>query len=108
MSYTDVLTPPGPPTADVSAPVVPDPVAVAAPELAAEPAPAPTRREPSGPVLVPFDSALPGVSSADIRAELARRGKRVPKLLAERAQVLQQMETIEDALEFIGEDVPAT
>jgi hypothetical protein len=58
-------------------------------------------------VLVPFDSALPGVTTADIRAELARREKRVPKLMAEHALVLEQMQAIEDALASIGEDAPA-
>ena len=104
MSDTEVLIPPTP---DVAAVVAPVPEAAIAPAPATEPQPAPTRREPSGPVLVPFDSALPCVSSADIRAELARRGKRIPKLLAEHAALLQQMEAIEDALASIGEELPA-
>ena len=102
MSDTEVLAPP---TANVAAPVAPQPEAAIAPGPAAETQPAPTRREPSGPVLVPFDSALPGITSAEIRAELARREKRVPKLLAEHALVLQQMEAIEDALASIGEEL---
>jgi len=86
------------PVADVAHQVVP----------AAEPPPAPTRRErraaaPKTPITVPWDSDLPGISSADIRAELARRQRRVPELLAERARVVQQMEAIEAALEAIGE-----
>jgi hypothetical protein len=58
-------------------------------------------------VLVPFDSALPGVKSADIRAELARRQRRAPKLMAEREQILEQLAAIEAAMEDIGEE-PAT
>ena len=102
MSDTEVLTPP---PVNVATHVAPQPEAATAPAPVAEPQPAPTRREPSGPVLVPFDSALPGVTSAEIRSELARREKRVPKLLAEHAQVLQQMEAIEDALASIGEQL---
>jgi hypothetical protein len=61
------------------------------------------RREPSGPVLAPFDSALPGVSSSEIRAELARRERRVAKLLAERERVIAAMDEIEAALDAIGQ-----
>jgi hypothetical protein len=100
MSDTEVLTTPVPGT--------PAPEAAPAPAPVAETPPAPPRREPSGPVLVPFDSALPGVTSAEIRAELARRTKRVPKLLAEHALVIQQMVAIEDALESIDEDLGET
>jgi len=95
------------PTADVGSPVAASADFAQPPAPAAEALPAATRRdtrEPSArPVLVPFDGALPGVSSADIRAELARRERRVPKLMAERAMVIQQMEAIEAALNALGD-----
>jgi hypothetical protein len=90
-------------TADTGAPVAPGADAAQHVVPAAEPPPAAIRRATAVPVTVPWDSDLPGISSADIRAELARRQRRVPKLLAERAQVIHQMEAIEDALEAMGE-----
>ncbi|HEX5010781.1 MAG TPA: hypothetical protein VFY71_10290 [Planctomycetota bacterium] len=48
---------------------------------------------------VPWESGLPGVRSADIRAELTRRERRAAKLLAERERIIAEMEAIEAALE---------
>lgn len=46
--------------------------------------------------------ALPGVSSAEILAELQRRRRRADQLLAERVLVVQEMQAVEAALEMLG------
>jgi len=89
---------PGAPTADAGQQVVPE----------AKAPPARTRRgrrgvAPTTVITVPWESDLPGISSADIRVELARRERRAAKLLAERERVIQAMEAIEAALDAIGE-----
>jgi hypothetical protein len=91
---------------DVAAPLGPTPEAARTSEPLPEPTQRSTRKPSTAPVLVPFDSALPGIRSADIRAELARRQRRVPKLMAEREQILEQLLAIEAALEDIGEEPP--
>jgi len=90
------------PVADLGAPMAPAPEA--APGRAAAAAPPPARGWPAttAPIMVPWESALPCVTSADIRAELARRERHAVKLLAERELVIQQMEAIEEALKSIG------
>jgi len=92
-----------PPAADVAAPV--PPVAdVAQPSApVAETPPATTPRATATAISVPWDSALPGVTSADIRAELDRRQRRAKALLAERERLIREMEAIEAALDAIGE-----
>lgn len=47
--------------------------------------------------------ALPGVSSAEILAELQRRRRRADQLLAERLLVVQEMQAVEAALETLGQ-----
>ncbi len=80
----------------------------AEPAVVAEPPPAPARRGTRRPAAIDaLDLALPGVSSADIRAELARRERRVAKLLAERERVIAAMDEIEAALDAIGQGVAA-
>jgi hypothetical protein len=98
----------GLPEGDLTAPLGPTPEAARTseplPESPPEPTQRSTRKPSTAPVLVPFDSALPGVKSAEIRAELSRRQRRVPKLMTERDQIIQQLEAIESALNDMGED----
>ena len=71
----------------------------------AEAPPAPTRRGRRGPkanTAITLDLALPGVRTAEILAELARRQRRASALLAERERVIREMDEIEAALETIG------
>jgi hypothetical protein len=79
------------------------------PAPAAETPSTPTRRgkrdASTAAVTVPWESALPGVRSSEIRAELARREVRAAELLAERKRVVGEMAAIEAALDEIGEDV---
>jgi hypothetical protein len=80
--------------------------------VAAEPAPmaetpvAQTRRVLRGAsaaaVTVPWESALPGVRSSEIRAELTRREHRAAKLLAERDRIVADLRAIEAALDAMG------
>lgn len=62
---------------------------------------APTRRH-VRPVMPAF--GLPHVASSEIRAELRRREARIEKLLAERAEVLAEMEQIEATLAALRKD----
>jgi hypothetical protein len=95
-----------PPAADVGKPVASDVEAGTQAPPVAEAPPANARRDTTTAIIAPWETDLPGVTSADIRAELARRQRRVPKLMAERTVVIQQMEAIEEALASIGEDLP--
>jgi hypothetical protein len=90
------------PEPTVAAHAAPVPDVVAQPAPAAEPPTAPARRGGRPAIALP-ELALPGVSSADIRAELARRERRMAKLLAERERVTAAMDEIEAALEAIGQ-----
>ena len=94
------------PEAPVAAPAAPGPVVVAEPAPATQPPPAPTRRGRRASPTFALDLALPGVRSADIRAELARRERRAVVLLAERERVIRELDAIEAALEAIGEELP--
>jgi len=62
----------------------------------------------TGAIIVPWESALLGVTSSEIRAELERRNRLAAKLLREREALVQQLDAIEDALEAMGEDLPAS
>ena len=100
MSDTSVEFQPQP--APVAAPAEP----AAAPPAGIEPPPptatkAPTRRR-AAPEMPAF--GLPHVSSSEIRAELRRREARVEKLLAERAEIVAEMEQIEATLAALRED----
>ncbi|HEX5011121.1 MAG TPA: hypothetical protein VFY71_12045 [Planctomycetota bacterium] len=94
-------------TSDPAAQLAPAAELAPAPDPAAEPPPMPTRRAKwaasTAAVTVPRESALPGVRSAEIRAELARRERRAAKLLAERERIVAEMEAIEAALTAMGE-----
>jgi hypothetical protein len=103
-----------PPTETGAAPVADTAASVApADQVASEPAPAaetpatPTRRGKRGPlgaaITVPWESALPGVRSSEIRAELARREGRAAELLAERERIVANLDAIEAALDAMGE-----
>jgi hypothetical protein len=100
------------PVADTAASVAPAAPVAAEPAPAAAAHPADTRRgkrdASTAAVTVPWESALPGVRSSEIRAELARREKRASELLTERERVVVELEEIEAGLEAMGEDLPSS